>query len=259
MDKRRHPETPDAGDRPSTWSDEALIAMVVAAGEIDELDASADHASPRLRLAGTVANLRSTARIRWSWRWFAAVAALIAIGVIVFSPRTPSAPRGYAQGGANKELPSTNPPPAGETLRELMQKELSGPPEFLASSRATRPGDATVIVTISQDADGRCRCVTSVAHQLAAGQTLGDLATSELLGVGLQRLCESMPERVLVLGMSGPRELLPNNKAEAERLASCLDHGPGPCDVDASCFASSALACVAPSVNIVAETVAMRR
>lgn len=252
MDRPRHPDSANS----SRWSDEALLAMVRAAGEVDELHEGGELLVPQLRLAGTAT--RPRAGVSFSWRWLAAAAALVAIGVMVFTPRGPSVPARVADGGSTIKPPSVAPLPA-EPKREVADSQPKRRPEFVPVAHAVRPGDAAVILTISQDADGRCRCVTSVAHELAAGQTVGDLATSVLLDVGLQRLCEATPERVLVLGMSGPRELLPSNKAEAERFASCLDHGPGQCDVDATCFASSALACVSPSVNIVAETVAMRR
>lgn len=254
MDKPRHPESGNALSGSTRWSDESLLAMVRAAGEVDELHEGGELSVPQLRLAGTAAR----ASVNISWRWLAAAAALVAIGVMIFTPRGPSVPSTIAGGGTAVKPPSVV-PLSVEPKREVAHSEPVRRPEFVPATYTARPGDAAVILTISQDADGRCRCVTSVSHQLAAGQTVGDLATSVLLGVGLQRLCEATPERVLVLGMSGPRELLPSNKAEAERFASCLDHGPGQCDIDASCFASSALACVSPSVNIVAETVAMRR
>lgn len=248
MDKPRH------NKRVLPQSDDALWAMIRAAGEVDELHAGAEHAPPSMRLAGMPARVQQTRNIpiAAAWRPFAAVAALVAIGVMLFTPRPHSPP-------THMDPPISLRP--GPTLTPPGSERLPIPTPHLGESQspAVASADSAVILTISQDADGRCRCVNSVVHQLAAGTTLGDLATSELLRVGMQKMCEAMPERVLVLGMSGPRDLLPRSKAEAERFASCLEHGPGNCDIDATCFASSALACVAPSVNIVAETVAMRK
>ncbi len=259
MDKPRQPNTPDRSSGvPSAWSDDALLALVRASVEAEELHEDAQRPVPRLRLAGTPARSHGTRGLAWSWRWFAAAAALVAVGVIVLSPRPSSPSRPIADGTGKNISPMT-----GEWNPSLPKVAETGSTRssdvVIPVRQGTRPGDATVILTISQDADGRCRCVTSVSHQLAAGQSVGDLPSTELLGVGLQRLCETNPERVLVLGLSGPRELLPQSKAEAERLASCLDRGPGECHEDPTCFASSALACVSPSVNIVAETVAMRK
>jgi hypothetical protein len=259
MDKPRRPNSPDrSSEVPSAWSDDALLALVRASDEAEQLHEDAQRPVPSLRLAGTPARSGGKPGLAWSWRWFAAAAALVAVGVIVFSPRPASLSRPIAAGTHEQTSPmsgSSNP-----SLPESSHVATSRSAAVAMPVRqASRPGDATVILTISQDADGRCRCVTSVTHQLAAGQSVGDLPSTELLGVGLQRLCETNPDRVLVLGISGPRELLPQSKAEAERFASCLDRGPGECDEDPTCFASSALACVSPSVNIVAETLAMRR
>lgn len=260
MDNPRRSNTSgDSRRPPARWSDETLLALVRGADEAELLHEEAERPIPSLRLAGgTTVGARGSFDRAWSWRWFAAAAALVAVGVMLYSPGGTTAPQQITHNSRPPNATSVETPvlPASS----LAHVATSRPTEVVVPVRQpTRPGDATVILTISQDADGRCRCVTSVTHQLLAGQNVGDLATSELLGVGLQRLCEATPERVLVLGMSGPRELLPQNKAEAERFASCLDHGPGHCETDATCFASSALACVSPSVNIVAETVALRK
>ena len=259
MDKPRHPNSPDRSSGVSSaWSDDALLALIRASGEAEQLHQDAQQPVPSLRLAGTPARSHGARGLGWSWRWFAAAAALVAVGVIVLSPRPWSPSRPIAEGTGKNISPMP-----GEWNRSLPKVAEAGSTRstevVLPVRQGSRPGDATVILTISQDADGRCRCVTSVSHQLAAGQSVGDLPSTELLGVGLQRLCETNPERVLVLGISGPSELLPQSKAEAERFASCLDRGPGECNEDPTCFASSALACVSPAVNIVAETVAMRR
>lgn len=259
MDRPRHPNSPDrSSGGSSAWSDDALFALVRASDEAEQLHEDAQRPVPSLRLAGTPARTRGKHGLAWSWRWFAAAAALVAVGVIVFSPRPSSPSRPFAEGTSTNTLPM--PGEWNPSLSKVAEAGSTRSTDVVIPVRqGSRPGDATVILTISQDADGRCRCVTSVTHQLAAGQSVGDLPSTELLGVGLQRLCETNPDRVLVLGISGPRELLPQSKAEAERFASCLDRGPSDCDEDPTCFASSALACVSPAVNIVAETVAMRK
>jgi hypothetical protein len=117
--------------------------------------------------------------------------------------------------------------------------------------------EGNVLVAIFHDADDRCSCV-QLNKDVLKGRKLTDVGGGELLRTAIAQGCHENPEKVLVLAMSGPKEVLPRSTAEAEVLATCITEA-GRCGGDSMCYASNAQAYFPPGVTVVAETLGMGR
>jgi hypothetical protein len=115
--------------------------------------------------------------------------------------------------------------------------------------------EGSVILAVFHDADDRCSCVQLRSDALK-GRKLTDMGGGELLRTAIATACHENPEKVLVLAMSGPRDVLPRSTAEAEVLAACISEN-GRCGDDSICYASNAQAYLPAGVTVVAETLGM--
>jgi len=116
--------------------------------------------------------------------------------------------------------------------------------------------EGSVILAIFHDADDRCSCV-QLRSDAFKGRKVSEMGGGELLRTAIATACHENPEKVLVLAMSGPREVLPHTTAEAEVLATCISEG-GRCGDDSICYASNAQVYLPAGVTVVAETMGMR-
>jgi len=117
--------------------------------------------------------------------------------------------------------------------------------------------EGSVLLAIFHDADDRCSCVQLRSDALK-GRKVSEMGGGELLRTAIATACHENPEKVLVLAMSGPRDVLPRSTAEGEVLAACITEN-GRCGDDSICYASSAQAYLPAGVTVVAETMGMGR
>ncbi len=100
----------------------------------------------------------------------------------------------------------------------------------------------------SNTATPECWCLQrwSPEHN---GAVVADMSAQELIAASMERACVSTPSRVVVIGLSGPREDLPRSDDDARSLAKCLlmDQAAGPEQSDSG---SSAAFCLASSVDL---------
>jgi hypothetical protein len=125
-----------------------------------------------------------------------------------------------------------------------------------ASKQPTEQG--SVVLAVFHDADDRCTCVQLKDHEWGTGRSLAEVGRGELLRTAMAGGCQDNPDRLLVIAVSGPKDLLPQNTAEAEVLATCVAEN-GRCGDDSYCYASNAMSYLAPGVTVMAEAVGMGR
>lgn len=259
---------------PDPRSDEALLGLVRAAAELDEFEAAAGEGAnaaresmPRLRLVGASGAMPAR-RVEiarkfhagTAWRWVAAAAALVAIGVMIWGPG----------GGAGRHV---SPGPVsidpGAATRGVTPKDEGTPvhPPRVADGGSSDVADLvpvahkeSIVLTIFQGAGRTCRRVSVASLALAPGRTVHDLSPTELQALALRASNAQEGDEVIVLGMSGPGESLPRTAQLADEfVTSCLDYGTESCRTEGSCFAARALECVPSGVSVVGERLAMGR
>lgn len=136
-----------------------------------------------------------------------------------------------------------------EALPHLQQ--LLSDEHFAAAQRA-------MLLVIYRGADDRCLCVEPVERRLAVGEDLSDVTRSELISAALKVRCDQNPDRVVVFGLAGPAEQLPESHSQAAQFASCILVPTEPSrDLDPMEFAAAAAACLPSDVRIVAETISI--
>ncbi len=114
----------------------------------------------------------------------------------------------------------------------------------------------SVMLAVFHDADDRCSCVQLRQDAFGKGRDLTQVGGSELLRAAFAGSCHENPEKVLVIAMSGPKEMLPRSTAEAEVLATCVAEY-GRCDGDSACYATHAASYLPAGLTVVAESMGM--
>ncbi len=121
---------------------------------------------------------------------------------------------------------------------------------------AKAPEQGSVMLAVFHDADDRCSCVQLRQDAFGKGRDLTQVGGSELLRAAFAGSCHENPEKVLVIAMSGPKDMLPRSTAEAEVLATCVTEY-GRCDGDSGCYATHAASYLPAGVTVVAESMGM--
>jgi hypothetical protein len=130
-------------------------------------------------------------------------------------------------------------------------------PGQIKASPSKAPEEGSVLLAIFRDADDRCSCV-QLRHDVLKGRKVTEVGAGELLRAAMAGGCHDNPDNLLVLAVSGPKEVLPRSAAEAEVLATCITEN-GRCGDDSGCYASNAVAFLPPGVTVMAETLGMGR
>jgi hypothetical protein len=123
----------------------------------------------------------------------------------------------------------------------------------------TRPEEASVILAITADASGGVQCVRWRPHDFG-GRKVEEVRPGELAAATYGQECATGPHRFIAVGLTGPRDSLPENDHEAEMVAQCIIGGgsvPG-CAVEPASYTSSSMACLPRGMKAVVETMAMR-
>jgi len=116
--------------------------------------------------------------------------------------------------------------------------------------------EGSMLVAVYREADDRCGSVVWVKDAFA-GRAMADVSRTELVEAALKGRGDARTGLMLVVGLQGPREMLPDSHAAAEALAQCMTVES--CGVEAPCYAATALGCLPSNVRIVTETVGMAR
>jgi hypothetical protein len=116
--------------------------------------------------------------------------------------------------------------------------------------------EGSVLLAVFHDADDRCTCVQLRQDAFAKGRKLTEVGGSELLRTAIAGACHENPEKVLVIAVSGAKEMLPKTTAEAEMLATCVSEY-GRCGDDSICYANNAASYFPAGMTVVAESMGM--
>lgn len=215
------------------WSDAELTDLLRLASEAEAMAAgTAPEAMPRPSRGGVLR------RIGWVVIPAAAAAGLMLAATAVLWQRP--APAG----------PSASGPVAGHAGSERVAGRA--PAEFAALSPAGAP-EASIVVAMFKDEQGRCRCVVTRGGEALGDRAAASLSEAELLALALSGLCSPDASKVVVIGLSGPAERLPMTAAAAQSLAACVEAGSSE-GLTASCLG---WACVPDGVTVSAATLAL--
>ncbi|MEK6702553.1 MAG: hypothetical protein AABZ53_09835 [Planctomycetota bacterium] len=118
----------------------------------------------------------------------------------------------------------------------------------------------TMLIALYRGDDGRgatcadCWCVQRWVPTLEDEQELSGVTKDEMICASMDRTCVKDPARVVVVGLSGPAELLPASDDTARDIAICLmeyqDSKSEPDTLDATIAALASAGCVASSVDV---------
>lgn len=204
-----------------------LNALIRMATEVDEMEADASHS---FQWARAKASRRDVIMQRLTGIGGLAAAACLALMVFM-----------WVRG----------PQPVAPTPVAALPEHTVAPVK--ATPKA--PEEGSVLLAVFHDSDDRCSCVQLRSDALK-GRKVSEMGGGELLRAAIATACHENPEKVLVLAMSGPKDVLPTTTAEAEVLATCITEN-GRCGDDSICYASSAQSYLPPGVTVVAETLGM--
>jgi hypothetical protein len=99
----------------------------------------------------------------------------------------------------------------------------------------------------SNTASPECWCLQRWTPEQSA-VAVAEMSNQDLIAASMERACVTTPSRVVVIGLSGPREDLPRSDEDARTLAKCLlDDRAG---VDSNASSSGAAFCLASSVDL---------
>ena len=122
-----------------------------------------------------------------------------------------------------------------------------------------RPKRGSVVMAIAQDSAGGIRCVRWAEHEWSGGRQLSEVDAAELQALGKLMICEREAPRVVVVGLEGPGQMLPQSEAFATEVARCIV-ATSACQQPgwnaAGCAESS---CMPGSVTMRMETLALGR
>lgn len=122
-----------------------------------------------------------------------------------------------------------------------------------------RPKQGSVVMAIAQDSAGGIRCVQWAEHEWSGGRQLSEVDPAELKALGKSMICEREAPRVVVVGLEGPGQMLPQSEAFAAEVARCIV-ATSACQQPgwnaAGCAESS---CMPGSVTMRMETLALGR
>lgn len=82
---------------------------------------------------------------------------------------------------------------------------------------------ASMVYAITLEQDTGCSSRRRVFHQFAQGDSADAVSRAELLRVGFENSGIASPDRILVLVVSGPVEMIGHMDDEVAQLASCID------------------------------------
>ncbi|MEX2218749.1 MAG: hypothetical protein WD749_08305 [Phycisphaerales bacterium] len=222
--------------------DRELLQLVRMALEAEDLGAEGAGAPPRLRLAGAGAHPAHIRAFRFAGGLIAAAAAL-ALAVVIMAPTPAPPPAPLVSNDSHRQPPA--PPP-----------EIVTPPSDTATAQAAATGGFVFVVY--RAADGTCDCKELKRPQWSGGKRLAEIGRQELLDAVLGSRCTSSAERMVVLAVEGPADMLPGATAAAERVASRLASAPPLWNEDISSIASAAMPDLPQGSTVVAKSVAMR-
>jgi hypothetical protein len=117
--------------------------------------------------------------------------------------------------------------------------------------------DAAVVLAIFEDAGGIVRCVRWHEHDFGE-RGLEHVRRSELLAATYGDSCVVGPHRLIAVGLTGPRDELPNTEERAQAMAQCIiGSQKGTCDIEPASYNSKSMTCLPHGLKMMVETLAM--
>lgn len=220
-----------------------LNALIRMAAEVDTLEQDSAHS---FQWAKAKTSRREVLMQRMTG--IGALAAAACLGLMVVSwLRAPQAQPSHTAMNTEK--------PAAPTVVASATPDTVKNVESAAEATPAKPEEGSVLLAVFHDANDMCSYV-QLHKDALHGRKLTEVGGGELLRTAIAANCQDNPERVLVLAMTGPKDLLPRSTAEAEVLASCISEG-GRCGDDSGCYVNNAADYLPPGVTVVAETMGM--
>lgn len=218
--------------------DDQLLNLVRMAGEADELDRSAN-----LVLVEAEAK---PARFWLPLVAFTSLAATLTLALVLW-PKAPisTIPLGpIADGTATSG--ATVVPKNGDSTTIVPVSTVA---------QACQPSGPMLLAVFHQT-DERCDCVVWMEGAFVETD-IRRLGSADLIEAAWTNRCAETSDLVLVVAMDGPRELLPADADAALELAASLSIPRAWCGENPGCYEESASGFLAPSVMVVAETMAI--
>ncbi len=226
-----------------TFDDNQVESLLRAAHEVDEVERSLAAVTPRATLS-----LRNRWRVAGGVALLAASVALVVAGMLNWSGGTTAPP----SGSQSASVTPRGAKPATQPVSPLVTSQVD-------ASASDSEANGKVLLAIVGHPDGSLRCVNWSAG-VFQGRALSEIRDDELKSVAMSMQCFNPAERLLVVGVEGPRSRLPLSDEGAQELARCMLATPG-CGGDVgSAFNSGACvssACLTTDVSVRVKSVAM--
>lgn len=214
--------------------DDQLLNLVRMAGEAEELD----------RSANLVLTEAPAARPQRFWAplvAFSSVAAMLTLALVMW-PKAPVSPL-----------------TPGPIVVKPIETGVS--PEIVPVKQETVVADACqpsgpMLLAVFHQTDERCDCVVWMEGAFVETD-IRRLGSADLIEAAWTNRCAETSDLVLVVAMDGPRDQLPADAEAALELAASLSIPRAWCGENPGCYEESASGFLAPSVMVVAETMAI--
>jgi hypothetical protein len=139
----------------------------------------------------------------------------------------------------------------------------SEPVVDVASAAAPDPcaTESTILMALFQSVNGAVRSTRVAISDWDSRRGLDDMGEGEILSLAFEHIdeitAETLPDKVVLVAVSGPSGLLPDSEGDARVLQACLEGAP--CGGDQSiCYTSAAQQCLPDGLSVAVETRAMR-
>jgi hypothetical protein len=121
------------------------------------------------------------------------------------------------------------------------------------------PPEKCMLLAVYRTPDGSCDCVQIHPHEWEGGKKLAEVTRNELVDAALKSPCTNDADRVVVMAVSAPADVIGKSAEAAERVASRIASAPPTWHEDISAYATAAMPDLPKGATVVAKSLAMSR
>lgn len=248
-----------------------LIRMATEAEELERsvlgLGSESVRTTPPMRLVGHRACVRRRPSV-YRVALLAGAAAVVGLAVRLSLPTPAPRPNPWPvvvkpspaenEGKGTEVVTRDDSAPSAGDVAEPAGGSSAVKPAIVRAVGARKPGEASGVLGIFEDAAGNIRCVKWREHDFG-DRPLDTLRPGELTAAMYGQHCVVGPHTMIAVGVTGPRDELPTTAERAQVWAQCIAGGEKSSCIDPSLVDSQSRSCLPHGLKVMVETLAMGR